>query len=556
MNIHLKQEVKTKYGIVELTISVESDQAIADIRLGDRFVSELRQAYDATLPNKPQIQGLKKKALEAIEREENIRRRLKLCALRTTGIAYPNTFKPQNNCAEIYSNWSELDGEELEKKNITVSIAGRLFGQRVMGKAAFAELRDYHKNIQLYLNRDNLPQEQYSTFKQMDIGDIIGVEGTLFRTETGMLSISITHIELLAKALNPLPDKYHGLQDIEQRYRQRYVDLIVNDKAAMVFKKRSEIIMFIRNYFIGRDYLEVETPMMHSILGGAAAKPFTTHHNALDMDLYLRIAPELYLKRLIVGGFNRVFEINRNFRNEGLSTKHNPEFTMLEFYQAYATYEDFMELTENLFRALANNIFNCQQIVWQEHVLDFSKPFKKISMRDAIIENYTELNKDNVDDRSELIQVMNSYKLATKEEWGVGKLQTELFEARVEEQLLQPTFITQYPIEISPLSRRNDKESNITDRFELFIGGREIANGFSELNDPEDQSQRFKEQVESKKSGDDEAMEYDSDYINALEYGMPPTAGEGIGIDRLVMLFTDTASIRDVLLFPLMRPSG
>jgi lysyl-tRNA synthetase class 2 len=403
------------------------------------------------------------------------------------------------------------------------------------------------------VTRDELPEDFYNQqFKKWDIGDIIGTSGVLFKTNVGELSVRVDSIKLLTKSLRPLPEKFHGLSDQETRYRQRYVDLIMNENSRNTFKRRSKIVSYIRNFFNDADFIEVETPMLQTIPGGATAKPFETHHNALDMPMYLRISPELYLKRLVVGGMDRVFEINRNFRNEGLSTRHNPEFTMIEFYQAYATYHDLMDLTEKLFRGIAIDICNNNIIHYQGDDFDFSKAFNRISVFDSILEynpnlNAQDLNEDNAKNTAKKLGI------EVKNSWGLGKIQIEIFEATVEEKLMQPTFITQYPTEVSPLARRNDNDPFLTDRFELFIGGREIANGFSELNDAQDQAERFKAQVAEKDAGDDEAMHYDADYIRALEYAMPPTAGEGIGIDRLVMLFTNSASIRDVLLFPHMR---
>ncbi|HCV92476.1 MAG TPA: lysine--tRNA ligase, partial [Gammaproteobacteria bacterium] len=433
-------------------------------------------------------------------------------------------------------------------------IAGRMMLKRVMGKASFAHVQDSSAQIQLFVTRDELPEGFYNEqFKKWDIGDIIGATGTLFKTNVGELSIRISDIKLLTKSLRPLPEKFHGLSDQETRYRQRYVDLITNEQARNTFKRRSQIVAYIRNFFNDIDFIEVETPMLQTIPGGATAKPFETHHNALDIGMYLRIAPELYLKRLVVGGMDKVFEINRNFRNEGLSTRHNPEFTMIEFYQAYATYHDLMDLTEKLFRGIAVDVCGDAVIHYQGDDFDFSQSFDRISVFDSILQHNPALTADdlNEDNAKKTAENLN---IQVKDNWGLGKIQIEIFEATVEEKLMQPTFITEYPTEVSPLARRNDNNPFITDRFELFIGGREIANGFSELNDAEDQAARFKAQVAEKDAGDDEAMHYDADYIRALEYGMPPTAGEGIGIDRLVMLFTDSPSIRDVLLFPHMRP--
>jgi lysyl-tRNA synthetase class 2 len=481
-------------------------------------------------------------------------RKSKLATLREQGNPFVNDFKPQDSAKNLVEAYNSLTKENLDEQAIEVCVAGRMMLKRVMGRASFAQLQDSTGQIQLFVTRDELVEGFYNEqFKKWDIGDIIGASGTLFKTKTGELSIRVSCIRLLTKSLRPLPEKFHGLSDQETIYRQRYVDLIMNETSRDVFKRRSAIVAYIRNFFIEHDYLEVETPMMQVIPGGAMAKPFVTHHNALDMDLFLRIAPELYLKRLIVGGMDRVFEINRNFRNEGLSTRHNPEFTMIEFYQAYATYHDLMDLTETLFRGIATDVCGSTNIHYQGDDFDFSKPFKRLSVVDSILHynpalKIEDLQEGNAKDTAEKLGIH------IKDNWGLGKIQIEIFESTVEEKLIQPTFITEYPTEVSPLARRNDDNPFITDRFELFIGGREIANGFSELNDAEDQAQRFQDQVSEKDAGDDEAMHYDADYIRALEYGMPPTAGEGIGIDRLVMLFTDSPSIRDVLLFPHMRP--
>lgn len=479
----------------------------------------------------------------------------KLSNIKAAGInPFPNDFKPNNFANELFIQYDEFTKEQLLAKNISVKVAGRMILKRVMGKASFATITDKTGNIQLYAMRDNLPEGFYNEqFKKWDIGDIIGMVGVLFKTQTGELTIKVSELQLLTKSLRPLPDKHHGLSDTETRYRQRYVDLIVNKKTRDTFKKRSQIVSFIRNFFIDNEFLEVETPMMHAIAGGAIAKPFKTHHNALDMPLFLRVAPELYLKRLIVGGLDRVFEINRNFRNEGLSSRHNPEFTMIEFYQAYATYKDLMPLSENLFKGIANAVCGAELITYGEHQIDFSKPFIQMTVLESILAFNPGLSLADLQENS-IDTTANKLKVKLKEAWGLGKKQIAIFEQTVEEKLIQPTFITQYPAEVSPLARRNDDDPFITDRFELFIAGREIANGFSELNDAQDQANRFKDQVAQKDAGDDEAMHYDDDYIRALEYGMPPTAGQGIGIDRLVMLFTDSPSIRDVILFPYMRP--
>jgi lysyl-tRNA synthetase class 2 len=437
-----------------------------------------------------------------------------------------------------------------------VSVAGRLMAKRVMGKASFVQLQDMSGRIQLFLQRDSLPEGVYQSFKGWDMGDIIGAEGELFKTKTGELSVRADSIRMLTKSLRPLPEKFHGLADQEMRYRQRYVDLIMNDVSRETFRMRSRIVQYFRDYLNRLDFLEVETPMMQAIPGGATARPFSTFHNALDMDLFLRIAPELYLKRLVVGGYEKVYEINRNFRNEGLSTRHNPEFTMLEFYQAYADYRDLMDLTEDLLRGMAQQLHGTTTIEYQGNRYDFGKPFQRITVRDSILQFNPDLSAADIDDLDSARSVAETLKIPLKDSYGLGKVQIEIFEKTVESRLDDPTFITAYPTEVSPLARRNDDNPFVTDRFEFFVGGREIANGFSELNDAEDQAERFRQQVADKDAGDLEAMHYDADYIRALEHGMPPTAGEGIGIDRLVMLFTDSASIRDVLLFPHMRPEA
>jgi lysyl-tRNA synthetase class 2 len=428
--------------------------------------------------------------------------------------------------------------------------------RRVMGKASFAHLQDMSGSIQAYVTRDAVGEARYEDFKKWDIGDIIGAEGTLFKTKTGELSIKVDDIRLLAKSLRPLPEKYHGLTDTETKYRQRYLDLIMSEVARNTFRTRTAMVRYIRRFLDERGFLEVETPMMQVIPGGAAARPFVTHHHALDMSLFLRVAPELYLKRLIVGGFEKVYEINRNFRNEGLSTRHNPEFTMLEFYQAYADYHDLMNLTEEMLRGLAQNVLGAETITYQGDQYDFSKRFRRMTLRESVLHFNPDIREADLDSVETLRNITSTLQLPVKNTYGTGKLQLEIFEKTVESRLKDPTFITSYPTEVSPLARRNDKDPSITDRFELFVGGREIANGFSELNDAEDQAERFRKQVQEKEAGDEEAMHFDEDYIRALEHGMPPTAGEGIGIDRLVMLFTDSASIRDVLLFPHMRPEG
>jgi lysyl-tRNA synthetase class 2 len=481
-------------------------------------------------------------------------RRAKLNALREAGNAFPNDFRRDAIAGELHAEYDQKSNEVMESSPVRVKVAGRLMAKRVMGKASFAQLQDMSGRIQLFLQRDTLPEGVYQDFKGWDIGDIVGAEGVLFKTKTGELSIKTESIRILTKSLRPLPEKFHGLADQETRYRQRYIDLIMNEVSRNTFRMRTRIVQYIRQYLNDRDFLEVETPMMQAIPGGATARPFTTYHNALDMDLFLRIAPELYLERLVVGGYERVYEINRNFRNEGLSTRHNPEFTMLEFYQAYADYHDLMDLTEDLLVSMATDLLGTTGIEYQGQRFDFGKPFRRMTVRDSILHFNPGFAPEDVDDPHAARKLAAGLGIALKDSYGLGKIQVEIFEKTVEERLVDPTFITAYPTEVSPLARRNDENPLVSDRFEFFVGGREIANGFSELNDAEDQAERFRRQVEEKAAGDLEAMHYDADYIRALEHGMPPTAGEGIGIDRLVMLFTDSLSIRDVLLFPHMRP--
>ena len=481
-----------------------------------------------------------------------LQRRAKLEELRLKGNAYPNDFRRDSLSKALHSQYGELDNEALEANPKHVTVAGRIMLQRIMGKASFITLQDMDGQIQAYLRSNDLPEGQYDDFKTWDLGDIAGISGKLFKTKTGELTIHADSVRLLTKSLRPLPEKHAGLVDTEQRYRKRYLDLLTNQDSLKVFKLRSQIIAEIRTFFGAQDYLEVETPMMHSVLGGAAAKPFTTHHNALDMDLYLRIAPELYLKRLVVGGLEKVFEINRNFRNEGLSTKHNPEFTMLEYYTAYADFEDQMVFIESLFKSVAENVLGNALIELGEQKYDLSKPFKRITLIRSVAEKLS-VKEEELKDRGVLESLAKKLHIADYESLSDGKLLFELFEEAVEESLDEPTFITGYPTEISPLSRVSDDDPDFVERFELFIGGKEIANGFSELNDPDDQADRFKKQVEQKASGDEEAMEYDADYVEALEYGLPPCAGVGVGIDRLVMLLTGAPSIRDVLLFPQLK---
>jgi len=488
------------------------------------------------------------------ENEQIKQRRDKLTALRGEGVAFVNDFRPDSLAADLQQACENLDKPALEEKQHEVALGGRLMTRRVMGKASFAHLQDRSGQMQLFVSRDNLPDGQYAAFKDFDLGDIIGIKGVMFRTKTGELSVKVSSIQLLTKALRPLPDKYHGLKDAEQRYRQRYLDLISNDQARRVFACRSKLITEIRQFFNEQDYMEVETPMMQPLAGGAAARPFETHHNALNIPLFLRIAPELYLKRLVVGGFHRVYEINRNFRNEGVSSRHNPEFTMLEFYQAFATYHDLMDMTETLFRRLANVLLGSSDVPYQGHTLHMGQPFARLSVTDSLVTYVDNIQADQLKTLDSARALCDAHDIAYQDSAGLGKLHMLLFEELVEKQLIQPTFITEFPTEVSPLARANDDNPAITDRFELYAAGQEIANGFSELNDAEDQAERFKAQVAEREAGDAEAMHYDSDYITALEHGLPPTAGEGIGIDRLTMLFTDSASIREVILFPLMRP--
>jgi lysyl-tRNA synthetase class 2 len=481
-------------------------------------------------------------------------RRLKLRELRGEGQAFPNDFRRSHLAAELHRDFGASTNEELESAPTRVTVAGRMMLKRVMGKASFATLQDMSGRIQLYITNDATGDAVHAAFKHWDLGDIVGAEGSLFKTRTGELSVKVTALRLLCKALRPLPEKFHGLADQEQKYRQRHLDLITNPQALRVFRTRSAIIQAIREFFVARGYLEVETPMMQPIPGGAAARPFVTHHNALDMPLYLRIAPELYLKRLVVGGIEKVFEINRNFRNEGMSTRHNPEFTMLEFYEAYQDYHYLMDLTEELLRGLAGKVIGTTTLTYQGQTIDLGRPFDRLTMAEAIARYNPRYKVQELSDTEMLREALRHFKVEVFPTDGPGLLQLKLFEQTTEDKLIKPTFIYAHPTDVSPLARSNDLNPSITDRFELFITGRELANGFSELNDPEDQAARFQQQAQAKEAGDEEAMYYDADYVRALEYGLPPAAGEGIGIDRLVMLFTDSASIRDVILFPQMRP--
>ena len=483
-------------------------------------------------------------------------RRAKLGALRAKGQAFPNDFRRDALAAELHARYGEKANDELESLDVVVAVAGRMMLKRVMGKACFATLQDMSGRIQLYITLDAVGAEALEAFKHWDLGDIVGASGSLFKTKTGELTVKVRSIRLLAKALRPLPEKFHGLTDQEQRYRQRYVDLVTNEDARRTFVARSRIVQAIREFFVARGYLEVETPMMHPIPGGAAARPFVTHHNALDMKLFLRIAPELYLQKLVVGGLEKVFEINRNFRNEGISTRHNPEFTMLEFYEAYQDYRYLLDLTEALLREVAQKVVGATTVTYQGAAIDLGKPFDRLTMAEAIHKYNPHYPLADLVRPDYLKAALDRADVEVLRTDGLGVLQLKLFEATTEAKLVQPTFIVAYPADVSPLARASDADPATTDRFELFITGREIANGFSELNDPEDQAMRFRAQVEAREAGDEEAMYYDADYIRAMEYGLPPTAGEGIGIDRLVMLLTDSPSIRDVILFPQLKAEG
>jgi lysyl-tRNA synthetase class 2 len=492
---------------------------------------------------------------EPLQDENHIiaERRQKLAEWRQTGKAYPNDFQRENTAARLHEGYGGKTAEELEALPVEVRVAGRLMLKRVMGKASFVSIQDLSGRIQLYVSRDGVGEDVYADFKRWDMGDIVGAVGTLMKTRTGELSVKASEFRLLSKSLRPLPDKFHGLTDVELKYRQRYVDLIINEETRLTFAARSRILQSLRHYMCGHGFMEVETPMLHPIPGGAAARPFVTHHNALDMDMFLRIAPELYLKRLVAGGFEKVFEVNRNFRNEGLSPRHNPEFTMMEFYEAYANYRSLMDFTEGLLRHVAREALNTETFIYQGRELDLSRPFQRLTICQAILRQHPEFTEAQLADSAWLkAQIKASGE--TVKPGGLGALQLQLFEASTESALWEPTFIIDYPVEVSPLARASDTNPEITERFELFIAGREIANGFSELNDPEDQAERFMAQVRAKDAGDEEAMYYDADYIRALEYGLPPTGGCGIGIDRLVMLLTDSPAIRDVILFPQMRP--
>jgi lysyl-tRNA synthetase class 2 len=480
-------------------------------------------------------------------------RREKLAGLREQGVAFPNDFDRRDYAGDLHARHESTDAEALAAAPVQVQLAGRMMLKRVMGKASFATLQDMSGRIQIYVMRDQVGEAAYDAFKRMDLGDILGVTGHLFRTKTNELTIQVSQVRLLTKSLLPLPEKFHGLTDQEQKYRQRYLDLITNEQSRLTFIRRSKIIQAMREFFVARGFLEVETPMMHPIPGGASAKPFVTHHNALDMELFLRIAPELYLKRLVVGGLEKVFEINRNFRNEGISTRHNPEFTMVEFYEAYRDYKYLMDFVEQMLRDVAIQTLGHAVVPYQGHMIDLARPFDRLTALAATVKYNPDLKDAPLHDRAFVVEELKRRKIAFRKNDGLGGLQLTLFEETTEHQLIQPTYIVDYPVETSPLARASDAQPDITERFELYIAGREVANGFSELNDPEDQEARFDAQVAAKEAGDEEAMFKDKDYIRALEHGLPPTAGCGIGIDRFVMLLTDAASIRDVILFPQLR---
>jgi lysyl-tRNA synthetase class 2 len=495
-------------------------------------------------------------AQEKFKRDENTliaERRRKLDALREAGNPFPNDFRRNALAEELRQSYDGHEDDQLREEDVHVCVSGRMMAKRVMGKASFIKFQDRTGQIQVRLERDRLPDGVYAAFKKWDVGDILGASGMLFKTKTGELTVMAEELRLLTKSLRPLPEKFHGLSDQETRYRRRYLDLIMNEDSRDIFRKRSAIIAYIRAFLDAQDYLEVETPMMQTTAGGAIARPFTTHHNSLDMSLFLRVAPELNLKRLTVGGFERVYEINRNFRNEGVSTQHNPEFTMLELYRAYADYEELITMIEAMLKGMSQSILGTEQVDYQGERYDFGKPFERMTVEEVVLKFNPEFDSAKLRNRDYLADFARQLGISVEDGYGSGKLLIEIFEKTGEDQLRQPTFVTQYPTEVSPLSRRNDDDPFLTDRFELFIGGREIANGFSELNDPEDQEERFRAQAANREAGDDEALHYDADYIRALEYGLPPTAGLGLGIDRLVMLLTNSPSIRDVLLFPHMR---
>ncbi|WMY95883.1 MAG: lysine--tRNA ligase [Arsenophonus sp.] len=482
-------------------------------------------------------------------------RRNKLMKIRDDNIAFPNNFRREYLSSDLHTKYNDQDSNVLINSNLEFSVAGRMITRRIMGRASFITLQDMGGYIQIYVSSNYLSEDIYQKkFKKLDLGDIIGVTGKLFKTKTGELTIRCNKIYLLTKALRSLPDKFHGLADQEIRYRQRYLDLIVNNRSRKIFVMRSKVLSILRNFMLSKNFIEVETPMMQAIPGGASARPFVTHHNALNIDMYLRVSPELYLKRLVVGGFERIFEINRNFRNEGISSWHNPEFTMMEFYMAYADYKDLIVLIEELFRTVTEKVLGTTQIKYGDYLLNFGQPFLQMTMKEAISKYCTEINITDLDNFDKVSMIMKLFNIQVEKNWGLGRLQSEIFTKKVEHHLIQPTFITEYPTEVSPLARHSDKNLFVADRFELFIAGHEICNGFSELNDPEEQSERFIEQIRQKNNEDNQAgIFYDEDYILALEYGLPPTAGLGIGIDRMIMLLTNSHTIRDVILFPTLR---
>ncbi|MCI0401316.1 MAG: lysine--tRNA ligase [Gammaproteobacteria bacterium] len=486
-------------------------------------------------------------------KDQIAQRRAKLAALRKAGVAYPNDFKRDALALPLHSRFGGKSSSELEAEPVHVKVAGRMMTCRIMGKSAFAHIQDMSGQIQLYLKQDQLPNGRFANFKHWDLGDIVGAEGRLFKTKTGELSVMVREIRLLTKALRPFPEKFHGLTDQETRYRQRYLDLVMNEETRERFRVRHALIVFLRRFLTEQDFVEVETPMMHPIPGGAAARPFITYHNKLDMQLFLRIAPELYLKRLVVGGMEKIFEINRSFRNEGLSTRHNPEFTMLELYQAYADYHDLMDLTEEMLRSLVKEVLGSTTLSYQGEQVDLSERFARMTVKESILKFNPTLAASDLESLDRARAAAKRLEIPLEDHWGLGKIQLEIFEQTVEAHIKEPTFITAFPTEVSPLARRSERDGFVADRFECFVFGRELVNGFSELNDPDDQADRFRQQLKEREAGDESAMEFDEDYICALEYGMPPAAGEGIGIDRLVMVLTDSPSIRDVLLFPQMR---
>ncbi|MFV9931454.1 MAG: lysine--tRNA ligase [Francisella endosymbiont of Hyalomma asiaticum] len=560
MSSKLKDLIKTAIKKYLDANNITVKDAVRD-KIREQISKFLGEVSEINKQVKEQVVALVKEHVTELQESSQIalrKEKLKTLAQQNNGISHPNSFRRNAVATELQAHYADKTKQELEEldNKQQYSLTGRVVLRRVMGKASFITLQDYTSRIQVYLKKSDLPEGQYETFKNLcDLGDIVGISGTMFKTNTSELSVEASHFEILTKAIRPLPDKFHGLADQEMRYRQRYVDLITNEKSREVFKVRSKVVSFIRKYFDKLDFMEVETPMMHVLQGGATAKPFKTHHNALDMPLYLRIAPELYLKRLVVGDFERVYEINRNFRNEGVSSRHNPEFTMLEFYMAYADYNDLMDLTEDMLSKLVQEVIGSEVLEYGEYKINFGGKYERISMVNSIVKYNDDITKEDLATFESAKKIAEKLKIKVEAYHELGHLINEIFEETVEHKLIQPTFITDYPAVVSPLARRQDGNLEFTDRFEFFVGAREIANGFSELNDAEDQAERFRKQVEAAASGDDEAMPYDKDYIRALEYGMPPTAGQGVGIDRLVMYLTNSQSIRDVILFPHMKLS-